>query len=154
MKPIFNLVVLAAALLGSDVAFAEAQMLRISAMISSADKVIASPKVVVANGKTATIEIGEKGAPGNWNTKAVFSPLIQDDGTVLMPVTVKLTTENVADGKPQVTSRELTVELKAALGKKISLTLPTNDANATFAMSMQVELLSDEANAAMQANKK
>jgi hypothetical protein len=46
------------------------------------------------------------------------------------------------------------VELKAALGKKISLTLPTNDANATFAMSMQVELLSDEANAAMQANKK
>jgi hypothetical protein len=154
MKPIFNLVVLAAALLGSDVAFAEAQMLRISAMISSADKVIASPKVVVANGKTATIEIGEKGAPGNWNTKAVFSPLIQDDGTVLMPVTVKLTTETVADGKPQVTSRELTVELKAALGKKISLTLPTNDANATFAMSMQVELLSDEANAAMQANKK
>jgi hypothetical protein len=154
MKPIFNLVVLAAALLGSDVAFAEAQMLRISAMISSADKVIASPKVVVANGKTATIEIGERGAPGNWNTKAVFSPLIQDDGTVLMPVTVKLTTETVADGKPQVTSRELTVELKAALGKKISLTLPTNDANATFAMSMQVELLSDEANAAMQANKK
>ena len=154
MKPIFNLFVLAAALLGSDVAFAEAQMLRISAMISSADKVIASPKVVVANGKTATIEIGEKGAPGNWNTKAVFSPLIQDDGTVLMPVTVKLTTETVADGKPQVTSRELTVELKAALGKKISLTLPTNDANATFAMSMQVELLSDEANAAMQANKK
>jgi hypothetical protein len=64
---------------------------------------------------------------------------------------VKLTTETVADGKPQVTSRELTVELKAALGKKISLTLPTNDANATFAMSMQVELLSDEANAAMQA---
>jgi hypothetical protein len=154
MKPIFNLFVLAAALLGSDVAFAEAQMLRISAMISSADKVIGSPKVVVANGKTATIEIGEKGAPGKWNTKAVFSPLIQDDGTVLMPVTVKLTTETVADGKPQVTSRELTVELKAALGKKISLTLPTNDANATFAMSMQVELLSDEANAAMQANKK
>jgi hypothetical protein len=154
MKPIINLVVLVAALLGSDLAFAEAQMLRISAVISSADKVIASPKVVVANGKTASIEIGEKGAPGNWNTKAVFSPLIQDDGTVLMPVTVKLTTETVADGKPQVTSRELTVELKAALGKKISLSLPTNDANATFAMSMQVELLSDEANAAMLANKK
>jgi hypothetical protein len=146
--------VLVAALLGSSVAFAETQMLKISAVISSADKVFASPKVVVANGKTATIEIGEKGTAGNWNTKAVFSPVIQDDGTVLMPVTVKLTTETVADGKPQVTSRELTVELKAALGKKISLTLPTNDANATFAMSMQVELLSDEANAAMQANKK
>jgi hypothetical protein len=154
MKTILTRIVLVAALLGSGVAIAETQMLKISAVISSADKVIASPKVVVANGKTATIEIGEKGAPGNWNTKAVFSPLIQDDGTVLMPVTVKLTTETVADGKPQVTSRELTVELKAALGKKISLTLPTNDANATFAMSMQVELLSDEANAAMQANKK
>jgi hypothetical protein len=154
MKPILTRVVFVAALLGSGVAIAETQMLKISAVISSADKVIASPKVVVANGKTATIEIGEKGAPGNWNTKAVFSPLIQDDGTVLMPVTVKLTTETVAEGKPQVTSRELTVELKAALGKKISLSLPTKDANATFAMSMQVELLSDEATAAMQANKK
>ena len=154
MKQFLTGVVFVAALLGSSVAYAETQMLKISAVFSSADKVIGSPKVVVANGKTATIEIGERGAPGNWNTKAVFSPLIQDDGTVLMPVTVKLTTETVADGKPQVTSRELTVELKAALGKKISLTLPTNDANATFAMSMQVELLSDEANAAMQANKK
>ncbi len=151
MKTILTRIVLVAALLASSVAYAETQMLKISAVISSADKVIASPKVVVANGKTATIEIGEKGAPGNWNTKAVFSPLIQDDGTVLIPVTVKLTTETVADGKPQVTSRELTVELKAALGKKISLTLPTNDANATFAMSMQVELLNDEASAAMRA---
>jgi hypothetical protein len=154
MKPILTHVVFVAALLGSSVAYAETQMLKISAVFSSADKVIASPKVVVANGKTATIEIGERGAPGNWNTKAVFSPLIQDDGTVLMPVTVKLTTETVADGKPQVSSRETTVQLKAALGKKFSISVPTNDANATFAMSMQVELLSDEANAAMQANKK
>ncbi|MCA3017791.1 MAG: hypothetical protein ACK5RJ_05835 [Burkholderiales bacterium] len=151
MKPILTGVVFVAALLGSSVAFAETQMLKISAVISSADKVIASPKVVVANGKTASIEIGEKGALGNWNTKAVFSPQIQDDGTVLMPVTVKLTTETVVDDKPQVSSRETTVQLKAALGKKFSISVPTNDANATFAMSMQVELLNDEASAAMRA---
>ncbi|MCA2997487.1 MAG: hypothetical protein ING75_02685 [Rhodocyclaceae bacterium] len=153
MKPILTRVALVAALFASSATFAETQMLKISAVISSADRVFASPKVVVANGKTVTIVIGEKGTPGNWNTKAAFSPVIQDDGTVLMPVTVKLTTETVADGKPELTSRELTVELKAALGKKVSLSLPTNDANATFAMSLQVELVSDEATTAMQANK-
>ncbi len=152
MKPILTRAVFVAALLGSSLAFADDQMLKISAEISSGDKLIASPKVVVANGKTATIEIGEKGRPGNWNTKAVFSPVIQDDGTVLMPVAVKLTTETLVDGKPQFSSREMTVQLKAALGKKFSLSLPTDDPSATFAMSMQVELASDEAAAAMRTN--
>ncbi len=152
MKTIFIRAVFVSALLGSSLAFADGQMLKISAEFSSGDKVIASPKVVVANGKTATIEIGEKGRPGSWNTKAVFSPVIQDDGTVLVPVAVKLTTESVVDGKPQAFSREANVQLKAALGKKFSLSLPTDDPSTPLAMSMQVELASADATAAMSAS--
>ena len=144
MKSLLTRAVLSAALLAASVAYAEAQMLKISMVISSADKVLGSPTIVVASGKTASVELGEKGSADAWNTKATLSPAMQADGSVLMPVTLKLTTEEVVDDKSQVVTREMTVQLKAELGKKLSITVPTNNPKTPFAMSMQVELVGEQ----------
>lgn len=143
--------ILSTALIAATSAVAEAQMLKISMVVSSADKVVASPTIVVANGATGSVEIGDQGFAGAMKTKAFLAPTIQADGTILMPVTVKLTTEGVVDDKPQISTHEMTVQLKAQPGKKFSLAVPTHDDKAPFSMSMQVDLLTEEASAAMRA---
>jgi hypothetical protein len=121
-------------------------------VMTSADKVIASPTIVVANNSMGSIEIGDQGVAGGMKTKATLTPAMQSDGTILMPVTVKLTTESVVDQKPQTSSREMTVQLKAQPGKKFSLTVPTHDDKAPFSMLMQVDVLSDDASASLRAS--
>jgi hypothetical protein len=143
------------ALMAATSAAAEAQMLKISMVMSSADKVVASPTIVVANGATGSVEIGDQGFVGAMKTKAILAPTIHADGTILMPVIVKLTTEGVVDDKPQISTREMTMQLKAQPGKKFALTVPTHDDKAPFSMSVQVDLLTEDAIAVMRtANSK
>ena len=136
-------------------ASAEEQMMRVSMVISSGEKTLASPTLVIANGKRGTLTIGEKvvaaaTSPALDKSVAIeLTPTLQADGSVNMPIKLTFAEEKLVGQKPSTSTRQMMLELKVHPGNKASFVTPRADDVEPMGMSIQLDLLDDAQVAAL-----
>lgn len=146
-----KLVTIVAALCAS-VAFgvaAQEQVLKIGMVISTGEKVLATPTLVIASGKRGSVRIGEKVVVpastqiSNNVIEAELAPTLQADGSVNLPVTLMVSEQSMVDGQPSKASRKMDIVLKLYPGVKSTVVLGEADSKEPLKFSIQVDLLND-----------
>ncbi len=136
-------------------ASAQEQMMRVSMVISAGDKALASPTLVIANGKRGAVTIGEKiaatqTAPAvNKSIAIELTPTLQADGSVNLPINLTLTDEKLVDQKPSKAVRQMVLELKVQPGNKASFVAVGSDDTNPLGLSIKLDLLDDTQVAAL-----
>lgn len=129
--------------------------MRVSMVISSGEKTLASPTVVITNGKRGTVTIGDKVAASattpalNKSVAIELTPTLQADGSVNLPLKLTFTEDKLIDQVPSTNTRQMIVELKVQPGRQASFVAGGAEGVEPLGMSIKLDLLSEAQVAAL-----
>jgi hypothetical protein len=117
----------------------------ISIVIASGNKMLGAPRVIVLDGKKASIEVGQKHEPGisptsikTQSVKLSLTPTTGDDDKVQVKMEIQVTDE-ISGDTPSRTTRETRTTLALARGKQASVSVPEGSLGAPLDIRLQID---------------